>query len=377
MIGSMAEPLRPDKFTVSPDSEPVEGLFVLRKDKDASLRILPAIRLQGFSGTSVQINTTHNSGIISATFPEHAEPYVNDGDVIALRKKSVRIILSNIANANTLLLTERCNNRCLFCSQPPKDIEDSYLYVDATQALVEFNTGKVVGLSGGEPFLDPQRTFSMLTALDSANVVTPLHILTNGRAFSEVKYVKQLEELSAKREIVLGIPLYATNPELHDELVGADGAWRETIEGLINLSHSKVPVELRFIPTSPNLEEIDKILPFANRFFGKYFVFSVMNLEPTGWARQNWDQLFVSPSEYQEKLQIFRQQAEQLRLNVRLFNYPLCHLEPSLRDIATKSISDWKNAFHSECDICRLKKSCSGYFTSSTGKFIDPPRRIE
>ena len=47
---------------------------------------------------------------------------VDDGDVVNINQfRQLRVILSRRANHNTLLVTERCNNLCLFCSQPPRE----------------------------------------------------------------------------------------------------------------------------------------------------------------------------------------------------------------------------------------------------------------
>src|SRR5690606_28385331 len=67
--------------------------------------------------------------------------YLAEGDIIWLDQKyqQIRTVLSSKANANTLLVTERCENRCEFCSQPPNDLPDSMLYTNATLSLLNFN----------------------------------------------------------------------------------------------------------------------------------------------------------------------------------------------------------------------------------------------
>ncbi|HIG4184940.1 TPA: His-Xaa-Ser system radical SAM maturase HxsC, partial [Klebsiella pneumoniae] len=59
-----------------------------------------------------------------------------------------------------------------------------------------------------------------------------------------------------------------------------------------------------------------------------------------------------------------------------IFNYPLCHLPERAWELAAQSISDWKNYYPKECDECTQKSSCTGYFSSSTGRFHQPPRPI-
>ncbi|RTO44791.1 His-Xaa-Ser system radical SAM maturase HxsC, partial [Enterobacter ludwigii] len=54
----------------------------------------------------------------------------------------------------------------------------------------------------------------------------------------------------------------------------------------------------------------------------------------------------------------------------------LCHLPERAWGFATQSISDWKNYYPKECDECTQKSSCAGYFSSSKGRFHQPPRPI-
>jgi hypothetical protein len=57
--------------------------------------------------------------------------YLVKGDIISLSVDAGRInvIWRGGANANSLLLTERCDNYCLMCSQPPKTKNDDWLLV--------------------------------------------------------------------------------------------------------------------------------------------------------------------------------------------------------------------------------------------------------
>ncbi|HDT6495332.1 TPA: His-Xaa-Ser system radical SAM maturase HxsC, partial [Klebsiella pneumoniae] len=52
------------------------------------------------------------------------------------------------------------------------------------------------------------------------------------------------------------------------------------------------------------------------------------------------------------------------------------HLPERAWELAAQSISDWKNYYPKECDECTQKSSCTGYFSSSTGRFLQPPRPI-
>lgn len=301
--------------------------------------------------------------------------YIKSGDVAIVSKHGLRVVLSRSANSNTLLVTERCNNLCLFCSQPPKDIDDEILLAMASSALIAFQYDGEIGITGGEPFIYKEKFMTFLKVLDEFNVPSQLHILTNGRYFEDKELVNSLASITT-RHMTFGIPLYSISSEIHDKLVGKKGAWIQTINGLVNIQYAGFPVEIRFIPTKENLTDLVNIVPFIAKSFPMHSQLSIMNMEAKGLARKNWSQLYVSPKDYSDKLETVAKQASMHGVNVRLFNYPLCHIPKTVYTLAVKSISDWKNNYSQECDSCLLAEKCGGFFSSAKGKFLDQPRAI-
>ena len=62
-------------------------------------------------------------------------------------------------------------------------------------------------------------------------------------------------------------------------------------------------------------------------------------------------------------------------LNVSVYNIPLCMCDNKIWHYAKQSISTWKNTFMKECDGCKLKTNCAGFFETSSQidvKFIKP-----
>src|SRR5713226_5623737 len=82
--------------------------------------------------------------------------YLADGDIVRIdpRKKAIRVVYRRNSLHNSFLLTERCNHYCLMCSQPPKDIDDSWIVDDASEVigLIPRDTFEI-GFTGGEPTL--------------------------------------------------------------------------------------------------------------------------------------------------------------------------------------------------------------------------------
>ena len=301
-----------------------------------------------------------------------------DGDVVEWdeKRRVLRTVLSANAETNTLLVTERCDNRCVFCSQPPNDFDDHHLYMKAALAILSFDSREFVGISGGEPTFNRDAFLRLLQLLRRFRNKTPLHILTNGRSFSDAAWTRRVSEEVADRVVLWGVPLYGHKASLHDELVKSKGAFADTVQGLLHASEYGFPIELRIVPTARNLGHVKHIVSFVAEHIPFVHCVSIMNLEPQGWARKNYHSLHVPVQKQNPGLLDACRAARVKGLEVRLFNYPLCLLDETLRPIAVKSISDWKNYYPPECDSCQLFDDCGGFFTSATGRFIEPVEAI-
>lgn len=360
----MLSPIRKDKFNISSNINP--GFYRATFKYDTESYFLDVVVVQP-SNILPDIKNVISSTELYETIAE--------GDIILVgNKNNVRVVLSQRANHNTLLVTEKCDNRCSFCSQPPNEEDDDWLYVQAGLAIAEFQSDGVVGISGGEPLLNKKKFLNFVKFVNKFSPRTKLHILTNGRALSDKKFANELSLLSEK--ITLGIPLYSAISRTHDELVGSQDAFKQTIAGLINAGNLGIAIEIRFIPTQKNYMDLKFVVDLTARCFSNIVQISVMNLEPMGWAKNNWLKLYLEPSQYEEELAKSVAIADNSSLDIVLFNYPLCFLLPSARAKAVKSISDWKNYFPESCKLCKLKTECTGFFTSSKGMFHQSPEPI-
>jgi hypothetical protein len=105
-------------------------------------------------------------------------------------------------------------------------------------------------------------------------------------------------------------------------------------------------------------------------------VISIMNMEPKGLARHSFATSYVPVRDQVRALEEAVTVAMRYGLPVRLFNYPLCLLSESLREVAVKSISDWKNYYPEECNKCRLRDECGGLFSSAEGRFLEQIKAV-
>jgi His-Xaa-Ser system radical SAM maturase HxsC len=297
--------------------------------------------------------------------------YLGDGDIVRInpRVQQLRVIYRRSAAFNSLLVTERCNSYCVMCSQPPKDVDDSFLVDELLEAipLMGRDTPEL-GLTGGEPTLLGGGLRKIIAATRDWLPATSLHVLTNGRAF---EHAAEAERIAAIRhhDLMLGIPLYSDLPDVHDFVVQAAGAYDQTVRGLLNLARAGVPIELRVVLHRYTYERLPDLARFVVRNLPFVNHVALMGLEMMGHVKMNLDALWVDPADYQGEL---RAAVETLHLGgVRpiIFNHQLCVLDRSLWPDAKKTISDWKNVYMPECEGCTVRRECGGFFASAATRY--------
>jgi len=110
--------------------------------------------------------------------------YLSDGDVVRIdpSRRSLHALYRRNSRHNTLLVTERCDNYCTMCSQPPKGADDSWLVDDALQVIDLMSPEtQEVGITGGEPALLGPRLVEIVRRLGERMPRTVVHVLSNGR----------------------------------------------------------------------------------------------------------------------------------------------------------------------------------------------------
>lgn len=369
----MSEVVRNDIFRFSSTENVPMGFYRLCKE----IPINPQFFLPNLLVTTAQTTEIVQPYFESYVISKQLYESIDDGDIgIINNGNMLRVILSRKANHNTVLVTERCNNQCLFCSQPPKTTNDDWLLMQSALAIAAFAFDGDIGVSGGEPLLYGDEFLNFLDFIAENASQTSLHVLTNGRHFSNSRFAKLVSEKTKNIRIAFGIPLYSTRALTHDYLVGRHGAFDDTVAGIINAGNLGINIELRFIPTKLNINELPDLIEFTCRVFSNINQISVMGLESIGWARKNWKRVSIDNYKDTEIFSALDKVSQRTNMPLVFFNYPLCQLPRSVWPFAVQSISDWKNYYPEECNKCTMKKSCAGYFSSSQGRFHQTPRPI-
>jgi His-Xaa-Ser system radical SAM maturase HxsC len=251
------------------------------------------------------------------------------------------------------------------CSQPPRDVADGWILEDVMAAIpfIHPDTPEI-GFTGGEPTLLGEQLVKLVQRCKSYLPRTSIHVLTNGRAFSKPEYAKAFADLN-HFDLMFGIPIYSDLSERHDYVVQADGAFDETIRGILNLKRVRVPVEIRVVVHKQTFDRLSHLARFIarNLTFVDQVVF--MGLEMTGFTRANLPDLWIDPVEYQPQLIEAVKLLAANRMKVSVYNHQMCITDKALWPFMKRSISDWKNEYMDECTGCAARNECGGFFSSA------------
>ncbi|WP_245942024.1 His-Xaa-Ser system radical SAM maturase HxsC [Sphingomonas gilva] len=293
-----------------------------------------------------------------------------DGDVVLVDPGADRAerMLRAGSRHNSLLVTERCDQLCTMCSQPPKKTHTDRFAL-LTEACLLAERDAVIGITGGEPTLFKHALLGMIETVLSERPDLRFHVLSNGQHFER----GDIERLRAPhyRRVVWGIPLYADDADLHDRIVGKAGAFERLHDSFDHLLLAGARVELRTVLLANALDRLPYLARHVVVLLSHVEQWSLMGLENIGFARSRWAKLYVDLRTQFGPLGEALDIATLHGLPARLFNLPLCHVPSAFRHHAVASISDWKQRFAAGCASCRARSDCSGFFEWHPAHLLD------
>lgn len=293
--------------------------------------------------------------------------HVSADDIINVSSdgRRITVVWKSTATHNSLLLTEQCDNYCLMCSQPPKTRDDIWLF-DRAKRIVSLlpPSAKSLGLTGGEPALHADALIDLLEHCRDTAPWVQLHLLSNGRRFADFDFAARYARVG-NSDIMVGIPVYAPEPGLHDFIVQADGAFDDTIHGILNLALLGQRIEIRIVVQRHTVPVLRDLAVFISRNLPFVEQVALMGLEMTGLARPNSTEVWIDPADYQAELSEATHTLAAAHIATRIYNHQLCVLDRTLWPFAVRSISDWKNDYLDLCQGCAVREECGGVFTTS------------
>ena len=240
------------------------------------------------------------------------------------------------------------------CSQPPK-AHHTDLFPFFLEAALLRPGGMTIGISGGEPTLYKNQLFDFFVErLERAP--RPLVSRSDQWAAFRRKMMLPLSLRLPRGKVLWGIPLYASEPALHDEIVGKPGALVERLaRSLALLARCGAAIELRTVLMSANAAILESLADFVAIHLPFVSVWAIMQLENIGYGRKNWDQLFFDSSKSFDPVGQAIDRRAARGMPAALYNFPLCTVPEPYRRLAHPSISDWKRRYPEPCEECRLR----------------------
>jgi len=129
-----------------------------------------------------------------------------------------------------LALTYRCNDNCAHCyNARPRDFPElpTETWLEILDVLWQIGIPHVV-FTGGEPTLRDDLPI-LIAHAEHNGQITGLN--TNARRLADARFVSQLVEAGLDH---VQITVESHHPSIHDSMVRAKGAWKQTITGLRN-----------------------------------------------------------------------------------------------------------------------------------------------
>ncbi|GAB4319061.1 MAG: hypothetical protein Kow0069_22440 [Promethearchaeota archaeon] len=200
-------------------------------------------------------------------------------------------------------LTERCNNACQFCYLGCPDdnfVPRPPLAVEQFEAVIDklWRQAKVPSLNftGGEPTLSPALPELVQHAADLGFKVV---VITNGRRLADESYLRDLIDAGVNG---FQVSIEAADAGLHDSLVGVEGAFEQTVEGIRNCAALQRvdPTPEFWVSTNTTLtrlnrERVHELPPFVKDLGAKSMSMNVIIW--TGSATKKRSELGVYYSE--------------------------------------------------------------------------------
>lgn len=322
---------------------------------------LRQLRFAGFLADTPEVLDVHHNAIY---VPRDSEGTIGPGDVIEVlpARSQVAVRYRRGENGNLLFTTERCNNYCLMCSQPPRNVEDEWRLTQLRQLVELIEPDEPdLAISGGEPTLLGDALAGLVRHCSEHLPETRLHILSNGRHLSAPGYAAQFDGIHPL--LSWGIPLYGANHSLHDYVVQANGAFTETINGIYAATRANQHIEIRTVLVKPVVEHLRSLASYICRNLPFVEHVALMGTEPIGFAKAHHSELWIDPVDANEALAEAIELLDASGIAVSIYNVPLCVLKDDIRGYARDSISQWKRTFLPACEACPLKGRCAGFFS--------------
>ena len=158
-----------------------------------------------------------------------------------------------------LALNYECNNHCVHCYVPRKPGDKFPLELESWSHVLDrlWSAGVPhICFTGGEATLSPHLVPLIERAEDLGQVTG---LLTNGRMLSDRAFTRRLCDAGLDH---VQITIESNREDVHDRMVGAEGAFRETVQGIRNAIAEDVYLVTNTTLCQLNEDSIEETIEF-------------------------------------------------------------------------------------------------------------------
>ncbi len=194
-----------------------------------------------------------------------------------------------------LRVTDKCNQRCLFCNVPPGSSEYASSFDEVKRKIAATASSGSLILTGGEPTIS--KRLPEVVSLARARGIRRIELQTNATMMSSPAFARYVCGLRFDNFL---ISLHSHDAATSDALTGAPGFFELTLKGIGNLNRLSVHLTVNFVINSLNYRQLPA---FVNFFTARKDVFRVRNtlcfsfVQPNGRAWNNRNTIIPRISE--------------------------------------------------------------------------------
>lgn len=298
--------------------------------------------------------------------------------------KIINSLKESNRKAGYLQITRKCNNNCIFCSNPKFEKEISISEIsDIIKEYKALNINEIL-LTGGEPTTHSQ-LFKIINLLKNNKI--NVKIITNGINLEDEDFVKKIDNCNINS---IHFSFHSHIEELSEELYGSKNIISKQKKALNNILKSKINVSINTTINSINYKYLydQMVYIYKNYPNVKHIVFNFLDpgisdgIIINNANKNNW----IIPKYKDIEYPLFKALnfLKSKKITFRVERVPLCYMK-SFEEFSTetrkivkkneyicaftrekrtseirKVNSHYKIKIKNKCDVCTLNDICSG-----------------
>ncbi len=304
-------------------------------------------------------------------------------------------------NRHWVRISAVCNNKCLFCLDSDAQNGDFIDETEVRKTILEwFKVGEDnrLILSGGEASINPK--FVDYIRYGKGLWYNRIQTITNGNRFSDLDFCQVVFE-AWLWEVTFS--MHGHTEKLHDYFVDTPGAFKKSLQGIINIRKHfpEVILNIDIVVNKMNV----RFLPDMIRFWMKLGImeFDILQIIPFGRGfAEHRSELFYNPKEYTEVLQETWKLSRIPGMYMWTNRFPVEVLEwyeeliQDPRKIQSETMGEWRDMFEAfiekwvkpdcfweRCNVCFIQQYCHDFLNknkkvlSERGKWLITESWIE